>query len=234
MSFELFEKWFLLFLIYSFVGWLLEVVNGLIYEKKFINRGFMIGPFCPIYGVGALLITFLLQGFISYPLILFIMASVIFSSLEYVTSYLMEKIFNARWWDYSNTKYNLNGRICFDTMLPFSILGCVVMYLTNPFFKKLLNLIPSNILNILFIVLSVLFILDLLISFKIIINFKHITKRISLDSTEEITRRVREVLGSQSYLNRRLINAFSTLKITVKKIGIDIKEGVSEAVNKKD
>ena len=114
--------YFLLFMTYAFLGWLMEVTLGLIQSKKFVNRGFLIGPYCPIYGFGGLLITFLLQKYVNDPIVLFFMALIICGILEYVTSYLMEKIFHARWWDYSNKKYNINGRVCLDTIIPFGLL----------------------------------------------------------------------------------------------------------------
>ena len=142
-----FTKYFLLFMMYSTLGWIMEVTCKLFEKKKFINRGFLIGPYCPIYGFGCLGMIILLKKYLNDPLALFVMATVICSILEYATSYIMEKLFNARWWDYKNKKYNINGRICLETMLPFGILGCLVMYFINPFFTTILNHIPSTILN---------------------------------------------------------------------------------------
>ena len=103
------ETYLLLFFIYSNAGWLMEVIGKLIEKKKFINRGFLIGPYCPIYGHGAILITILLEKYTNDPIALFIMGVVICSILEYLTSYFMEKIFHARWWDYSRYKFNINA-----------------------------------------------------------------------------------------------------------------------------
>ena len=103
--------YFLLFISYSVIGWIMETILKTIEYKKFVNRGFLIGPYCPIYGCGALLMTFLLQGYAEDPIVLFVFNIIICSILEYSTSYIMEKIFKARWWDYSYTKYNINGRI---------------------------------------------------------------------------------------------------------------------------
>ena len=142
--------YFLLFLIYSFVGWCMEVGLKLVERKKFVNRGFLLGPYCPIYGYGAILITLLLNDFKSKPVILFLMAILICGILEYLTSFFMEKIFHLRWWDYSKKKFNINGRICLDTIVPFGILGTVIMYVTNPFFLDKIYIIPQNILSIVF------------------------------------------------------------------------------------
>lgn len=209
--------YFLLFLIYSIIGWLIEVVNVSWIEKRFVNRGFLMGPYCPIYGVGGLLCYLLLRKYLDDSLALFMMSISIFSILEYVTSYLMEKLFKARWWDYSNKKYNINGRICLETMIPFGLLGCFAMYVLNPILINMLEAIPNIVSIILSIVLFIWFMIDVCISFKVIINFKNLAFSIRKDSTEEITKRVREVLSKKSILGRRLVNAFSNLKI-VKKV----------------
>ena len=121
------ELYFLLFITYSVIGWTMEVVGKLIELKRFVNRGFLIGPCCSIYGFGGILITLLLQYFTANPVVLFFMAILVCGVLEYLTSYFMEKLFNARWWDYSQRKYNINGRVCLNTIIPFGILGCLIM-----------------------------------------------------------------------------------------------------------
>ena len=138
------ELYFLLFISYSVFGWVMEVIVKFIQYKRFINRGFLIGPYCPIYGFGALFITLLLNKYIEYPMLLFIVAIIICSILEYMTSLVLEKIYHARWWDYSNKKFNLNGRICVNTMIPFGILGMIMMYVFNPLVFKFYNYLNIN------------------------------------------------------------------------------------------
>ena len=122
-----------LFFIYAFIGWLMEVCFTFITDHKLVNRGFLIGPLCPIYGHGCLLILLFLKKFADEPITLFFMAMLICSLLEYFTGYLLEKIFKARWWDYSNRKFNINGRICLETLIPFGILGLLIVLIINPF-----------------------------------------------------------------------------------------------------
>ena len=140
--------YFLLFIIYSIAGWLLEVTCKYIDYKKFINRGFLIGPYCPIYGYGAVFITLALYKYQEDPLVLFIMTVVSCGVLEYLTSWFMEKLFKARWWDYSSRKFNLNGRVCLGTLVPFGVFGIILTYITNPFLVWLLGKANQNILNI--------------------------------------------------------------------------------------
>ena len=131
---------FLLFIIYSFLGWIVEVIANLIENKKFINRGFLIGPYCPIYGVGLLIIINFLKSYVNSYIIVFVMSMFICMTLEYLTSYVMEKLFNGRWWDYSDKKFNINGRVCLETTIPFGLGGMAIMYIVNPFLDKILNL----------------------------------------------------------------------------------------------
>ena len=80
-----------------------------------MNRGFLIGPCCPIYGCGCLLFILILPKYLDDPIVLFILAATICSVLEYITSWIMEKLFNTRWWDYSKRRFNLDGRVCLGT-----------------------------------------------------------------------------------------------------------------------
>lgn len=199
---------FLLFIIYSFLGWCMEMVVCYFATRKWVNRGFLIGPICPIYGWGCLLIILLLKRYLDDPLVLFVMSMVLCSLLEYYTSYLMEKLFKARWWDYSHKKYNINGRICLDNILAFGILGLLMMYFINPFVVKMLGFVSTKVLNIVAIVIFVVFLVDNIVSLKVISGFKKVAKSIHKDSTEEITKKVREILSSQGKLYRRLVSAF--------------------------
>ena len=226
-------RYFLLFFIYSFMGWFMEVVLSLFGKHKFINRGFLIGPYCPIYGYGCLAITVLLRRFQSDPIVLFIMSMAICSLIEYFTSYIMEKIFHARWWDYSDKKFNINGRICLDFIVAFGFLGSVVVYIINPFFNSLIDKIPSNILQVCFIILFIIFIIDNIISFNVINNLKHTASSLTKDSTEEITNKVREVLNT-NILNRRLIHAFPNFEVLKRKTKKKIEEAKREIEKKQE
>lgn len=200
--------YFLLFLIYSFIGWLIEVIGKLIEKHKFINRGFLIGPICPIYGHGCLLMILTLSRYKDNPLTLFICAIFICSLLEYFTSYFMEKIFKARWWDYSTKRFNLNGRICAETMIPFGILGTLVICVINPIFEYLLNLFNFETIKITAVVLFIIYIIDYTISLIIMFGFKGTLKTVEKDGTEEITKKVKKILINKNVLYKRLVEAF--------------------------
>ena len=209
---DTFCTYFLLFLIYSFMGWIMEVISEFVQTKRIINRGFLIGPYCPIYGWGCLSMIILLSKYKDNFVVFFIMAILICSILEYFTSFFMEKIFHARWWDYTNRKFNINGRICLETMIPFGILGSLIIYIVNPFYTGILNSFTQDTLNTISIILLFIFLADNIISFNVIYKFKSTMKTAELDGTAEITARVKEVLIKRSWLFRRLINAFPNIK----------------------
>ena len=220
--------YFLLYIIYSMIGWLLEVVWTFITDKKLVNRGFLIGPYCPIYGTGCILMILLLQKYSNDILVLFIMSMFICSILEYATSYFMEKIFKARWWDYSNRKFNINGRICLETLIPFGILGCVLIYALNPFFSKLIKAIPSNILIIISGIVFIAFLIDNIVSFKVISKIKVSSQKLIEDNTEEITKKVREYISKYSKSGKRLMQSFPNIKILKERFKVKRKDNMDK------
>lgn len=204
-------RYFLLFIIYAFVGWCMEVTLVSIQNKRFVNRGFLIGPYCPIYGFGALFITIFLGRYEYDPVVLFVMAVVACGILEYLTSWAMEIIFKARWWDYSKRKFNINGRVCLENLALFGIASCVIIYVTNPFIIKYLRMIPSVVQNVLIGALVAIHLVDNIVSYKIILNLKKVSNEIK-DDTIEISEKVKNIIHSKSRLYRRLVNAFPNIK----------------------
>ena len=224
--------YFMLFFIYAILGWIIETTLVSIEKRKFVNRGFLIGPYCPIYGFGGLAITILLKNYTKDPIVLFLMAVIICGTLEYFTSYIMEKIFKARWWDYSAKKYNINGRICLETVVPFGILGCLVMYVLNPITFKYLNMLSNSMLNIISAICFTIFITDNIVSYNVISSFTKTVKTINVgkikDNTEEITKKVREVLIGKSFFNKRLMEAYPNLQAKIKEKARQIAQKAKE------
>ena len=185
------EIYFMLFIIYSVGGWIMECTLGVIEKHKFVNRGFLIGPYCPIYGVGVVSGTLLLSRFSGNVIVLFILSILVCGTLEYLTSYFMEKIFKARWWDYTRRKFNINGRICLETLIPFGVISVLILRFVNPLVFKGLYNIPHNVLNWLVIFIFIIYLADSIISINIILRFKNLSKQ-EKDNTEEISKKVRE------------------------------------------
>lgn len=206
---------FLIFILYSFLGWLMEVTIVSCQLKKPTDRGFLIGPICPIYGVGALLITLLLSKYSDDLPALFIMATLLGAVLEYFTSYIMEKIFKTRWWDYSDKKYNINGRISLTTSMGFGALGIILIHFLNPFFKNILIHFSDTAVIIISVILFIIFIIDVITSFKIISKIKIANPNEMRDATDEITEQVKELLKNHSIFTKRLVIAFPNLKIKI-------------------
>lgn len=148
------------FFIYSFAGWCIEVCCAAIQKRKFVNRGFVNGPLCPIYGSGAVLFAIFLPELKEAPFFLFLAGAILASILEFTTGALLEKLFHRKWWDYSDIKWNYEGYVC----LPVSLIwgGCAVilnMFL-NPLLVKLLGIMPKLLIVIIMIALTVVLVLD--------------------------------------------------------------------------
>lgn len=210
--------YFLMFFCYAVGGWLVECVACSFNQKRFVHdRGFLIGPYCPIYGLGALYAYFFLARYHDDILVLFLMTLVGTSILEYFTSFLMEKMFHARWWDYSNQYFNLNGRICLKNAILFGLMGIVFIYLLNPFFMEIVAKIPKNILIIISISLFLLFLIDVILSFNIMNKLKRNLTDIHKDSSSDIDRQVREILSSNTFYLKKLFRSFPTVTISLPK-----------------
>lgn len=208
---KIIEQYFILITIYSIIGWSIESIKSIPREKKFVNRGFLIGPYCPIYGVGAFFITVTLKK-IYNPLIIFIASLLICGILEYVTSYLMELLFFTRWWDYSHKKIHINGRVCLEYLIYFGIAGVLIIYIINPFLFKYINIITNSWIHIISILLIINFIVDIKWSWDVAIDFKKINKNIKSDNTNEI----KKIILKKFKRHNRLINAFPKIKEIIK------------------
>ena len=141
-------KLFLVFFLYSVLGYILEVsVTTKDIKKINLSRGFLIGPYIPIYGTGAIIMSLLLTKYQTDLILLFVMGTIICTVLEYFTSYLMEKVYKRRWWDYTNEKYNLNGRVCLKNSILFGLGGVLIIKFINPLIEKLFTLTPNIVLK---------------------------------------------------------------------------------------
>ena len=188
---------FILFILYSFIGYLVEVLSVSLGQKKIIlSRGFLIGPYLPIFGIGSIFMSIYLVKYQNSLFELFIMSMLSCLVIEYLGSSIMEKIFKLRWWDYSHKKYNVNGRICLETGILFCLGGII-------------SLLPEVLVIILGIVLTVVFIIDFIISYYITFNLKiNVSKYCNKDATEEIKKLIREELSKHKLLTNRLVDSF--------------------------
>jgi uncharacterized membrane protein len=124
---------FIFFAGYSFIGWVCETIYCTILSKKFINRGFLNGPFCPVYGFGALILLFCFHGLPPNIAFVFLAGTMITTALEYLTAVLLEKLFHAKWWDYSDIPFNFQGRVCLLNSVLFGIMSVGFAFVISPF-----------------------------------------------------------------------------------------------------
>lgn len=170
------------FFIYAFLGWCGEVIYAAIIEKRFVNRGFLNGPICPIYGLGVVLIAFLMRPFQGSLAALMIGSMILGSALEWIAGYLLEKIFRQKWWDYSNEPHNLNGYICLRFSVLWGFAGAVVVRFVVPATSRLISLIPRPAGWVLLAVLSGLLMADLAVTVISIIGLNRKLKMLELVS----------------------------------------------------
>lgn len=163
---ELLNRYILCFFLYSFIGWVCESIYCSVGNKKVINRGFLNGPICPIYGFGALLVIFLIEGVKDNILLLFLFGMIITSILEYISGYLLETLFHTKWWDYSNRKFNIRGRVCLKNAIYFGMMGVVLMKVIHPFILKIVDDFSPIAMAIISSVLIVVTSFDMLVTLR--------------------------------------------------------------------
>lgn len=144
-------------------GWCIETIYcNIIGEKG--KRGFLNGPYCPIYGFGGLLICYLLIPFRENVFLIFILSILISIILEYITGYILEKIYNRKWWDYSKRKLNVCGRVCLGNSFLFGIMGVITIYFIHPFIVDAITSLDVIYVPIFALVILIIFISDLIIT----------------------------------------------------------------------
>lgn len=177
------------FIIYSFLGWVMESIVRSICEKKIINTGFLRGPFCPIYGIGATIMFLFLESFAQQPILLFFISIIILTIWEYAVGVFLEKAFHTKYWDYSDHKINFQGRICLTNSLYWGILGVLFVKYIHPFVQQLVEKIDGNLLNYVMAILFTIFIVDTITT---IIHVKNI--KATLENIERINKEIKEKL----------------------------------------
>lgn len=153
----------LYFIIYSFLGWCLESVYKTIIFKKPTNSGFLYGPFCPMYGIGAVIMLYA-SKLSNNIFITFIMATLIFTVWEYVVAVILEKLFKTKYWDYSKLKFNFQGRICLKNSIYWGILGVLLIFIIQPAIEKTTNWIPENMLIYINSILCLAILVDVIVT----------------------------------------------------------------------
>ncbi len=171
-----FAQLLMYFFIYAFVGWAIEVVFHTVTKGTFVNRGFLNGPWCPIYGVSFAVIIMLLTPLQENLAILFCGSFVLATAMEFVTGFVLEKIFNDKWWDYSNEPFNIKGYVCLKFSLMWGLACTFVMRIIHPLISALVVNMPDFVLNLSDCILAVAFIGDLTFTVVAIRNLRYKVK----------------------------------------------------------
>ena len=219
-------KYFLIFMIYSMVGWVIEEIVTLVGKKKLVNRGFLIGPYLPIYGSGTLIVLFVVGSNTTDYFAVFLKSMVLCSTLEYLTSFVMEKLFKVRWWDYSEIPFNLNGRICLRTMIPFGLLGLVVTNFVQPYVLTFVESFSQIGFYVTASVLLTIFIIDNIVSIMVLGKIRHQITLEKKDNTDKVHKYIDEWLKENMFLYKRIRDSFPKFQIILKKNKDKIKKGI--------
>ena len=227
---------FIQFIIYSFIGYVSEVLYCSYLQKKVVNRGFLFGPLCPIYGFGAILTIYSLKSFLDDPIIVFVMGMVITTTLEYFTSYIFEKIFNNKWWDYSYRKDSINGRVCLQNSILFGFGILIVLYIINPFLDSILSNITQSNMIIISCIIMVVLLADFVWSVIIAYNLRSrliVAEELKKDKLKIIPQlfesKYKTQLSKIKFKQNRLIRNYPNLAKDLRKELNDVKKMVLDA-----
>lgn len=204
----------LYFFVYGFLGWCTEVIFAAFKQHCFVNRGFLNGPICPIYGVGVTLVIACLEAFQSNLLLLYISSVILVTVLEGVTGWAMDKLFHNKWWDYSKLPFNIGGYVCLLFSLIWGVACVFIVYFVHPLIHQVLSLIPHTAGIALIAILGIALLSDMIVTTSAIVKFnqylellKHITDELHAISNQigaELYQNVMHVLDMQESSRQKL------------------------------
>ena len=204
----------LYFFVYGFLGWCTENKFAAFKQHRFVNRGFLNGPICPIYGVGVTLVIACLEAFQSNLLLLYISSVILVTVLEGVTGWAMDKLFHNKWWDYSKLPFNIGGYVCLLFSLIWGVACVFIVYFVHPLIHQVLSLIPHTAGIALIAILGIALLSDMIVTTSAIVKFnqylellKHITDELHAISNQigaELYQNVMHVLDMQESSRQKL------------------------------
>lgn len=217
------------FFTFAFIGWMLEVAYSAVRRGRFVNRGFIFGPLCPIYGVCAMLLKLCLSPLADRWLWLFLAAVALATVVELVTGFLMDKIFSTKWWDYSSNRFNIGGYVCLRFSLYWGLLGTALVKLLFPVCDFVFHFVPLLAWQIVLWTGFAVFLVDLALSaasafgLKVQLHLLQETRRALTKSSDTIGKGVyisttklelkyRLVAEKSARLYRRFLDAFPTMR----------------------
>ena len=227
LSMEYLVRLAMLFFSYSFLGWCIEVTLKFIQYHRFINRGFLTGPICPIYGSGATLITLAVEELAQVESGIgttFALSFLICGAVEYFTSYFMEKRFHARWWDYSQKPMNLHGRIWIGNLVLFGLGGIAIIHLVNPMLDQGLELFSLKEKEIASACLLAVTAADYTMTHFVLKLVKTGVEGSEADNTEEINAEIHLLLSDRNIFYRRFADAYPEVIYRTERINARLAE----------
>lgn len=201
-----------LFLIYSFIGWIMEAVIGSVKNHKFTNRGFSTGPFCPVYGIAGALMELTLRELSASPIFLFIGCAAQATLLEWLTGKLLERLNRWKWWDYSGKKWNFDGYICLEYSLLWGLLGMVSVRYINTWLIFLYQFIPQPIPLVITAVLTIFLILDASLSLAAVLHLRKKDHSFSDNHGKLISALYRWTMAVISFVQKRMKKAYPVIE----------------------
>ena len=189
----------LYFFVYGFLGWCTEVIFAAFKQHRFVNRGFLNGPICPIYGVGVTLVIACLEAFQSNLLLLYISSVILVTVLEGVTGWAMDKLFHNKWWDYSKLPFNIGGNVCLLFSLIWGVACVFIVYFVHPLIHQVLSLIPHTAGIALIAILGIALLSDIIVTTSAIVKFNQYLERLK-HITDEL-HAISNQIGSELYQN---------------------------------
>ena len=192
------------YIIYSLIGWMIEVIFLAVTQGKIVNRGFLNGPLCPVYGSGVLMVLIVLYfaGSIlgiktsvdaSHPVILFAIGIVFASLIEFLAGFILDKLFHARWWDYSDRKFNINGYICLEFSIIWGLAIAFVLRVIQPGIENIVDMIPYILGIISLIIIYLCFVADIVITVLTVLKMNK-----QLEKMEDIQKSILKISDGMS------------------------------------
>ena len=203
-----------IFFVYSFIGWCGEAAMAAVRRHKFVNRGFVSGPLCPVYGAGAAAVAVFLPELHDRLFFLFLGGMIVTTFVEYLTGRLLELIFHRKWWDYSDEKFNLDGYVCLKNSAIWGLCSVLMICFFDPLLCRLIDLIPRLAGNILLWILGVLLVIDAVGSGVAVLGLKKKQSRIT-QITEELHKTSKLLENAlTTRIQRRMVRAFPNIEGT--------------------
>lgn len=164
---------FMKFILFSIIGYVVEMITCAIIEHRWTNRGFLCGPMIPIYGIGSLLLVWVLKPFKEHLLLVIFLGMLLTTTIEYITGYVLEKIFHNKWWDYSHEKFNIHGYVCLKNAILFAIGTPIIVYIVDPYITSFLLQIKDSYLYVIAFIVFLVFLFDVIYSVIVAYNLRN-------------------------------------------------------------